>query len=159
MDAPIKLPRKASNPNIGSNSKEMQSPLSCFRCGVCCMKFQAPCTPEEVVRIAGHLQLAVDVFFGKYVDPRWPGKEKLLLHAEGKCPFLTIDASGKIKNCSIHQVRPAACRDWSPGTEKRECRDGLAQIWQLSIDESGNLLGSKQQITAFTPFLQSLKNG
>ncbi|MDO8577919.1 MAG: YkgJ family cysteine cluster protein, partial [Dehalococcoidales bacterium] len=92
----------------------------CFRCGVCCIKFQAPLSAGEVRRISSFLGIEADEFIRRFTDPRWQGKEKLLLHTNGACSFLKFDTSGKISDCLIHQARPAACRDWVPGPDKLE---------------------------------------
>jgi len=109
----------------------------CFRCGVCCIKFQAPLSAGEVRRISAFLGIEADEFIRRFTDPRWHGKEKLLLHTNGACSFLNFDPSGKINDCHIHQVRPAACRDWVPGPDKLECREGLSKHWRLSFGDSG----------------------
>jgi len=131
----------------------------CFRCGVCCIKFQAPLNAEEVQRISAFLGIAADDFIRRFTDTRWKGKEKLLLHINGGCSFLNFDPSGKINNCLIHQVRPAVCRDWAPGPDKRECRDGLGKYWRLSYSDCGRLLGSDEQIAEFQSFVKSLAMG
>ena len=130
----------------------------CFRCGVCCIKFQAPLNPDEVQRVAAFLGIQADEFIRRFTDPRWQGKEKLLLHTNGACSFLNRDTSGKISDCLIHQVRPAACRDWVAGPDKRECREGLSQIWHLSVNDSGQLEGSAEQIAEFKEFSKNSLN-
>jgi Fe-S-cluster containining protein len=40
--------------------------------------------------------------------------------------FLERDGEGRT-SCSIHPVRPDACRDWEAGLDKKECRQGLVR--------------------------------
>jgi Fe-S-cluster containining protein len=130
----------------------------CFRCGVCCVKFQAPLNAEEVRCVSAFLGVEADEFIRRFTDPRWQGKEKLLLHTNGACSFLKFDTSGRISNCLIHTVRPAACRDWAAGPDKRECREGLRKCWRLSFGDSGQLLGDEKQIAAFQSFVENNLN-
>ena len=131
--------------------------FECFRCGVCCVKFQAPLTHDEVCRLSAFLSIDPEDFIREYTDPRWPGKERLLLPREGACPFLFQDRSKKITRCRVHPVRPAACRDWEAGPDKRECRDGIFQYWGLNFGENGNVEGTPGDIRAFQSFMNSLR--
>jgi Fe-S-cluster containining protein len=76
-----------------------QTPIPCFRCGICCTCYQAPLTPEGY----------------------------LLKHTKKGCVFLAWDADGKAR-CTIHPSRPKACREWTPSLAKPECLEGLAKL-------------------------------
>lgn len=123
---------------------------------MCCVKYQAPLTISEIRRISTFLGLTPDEFTLKYTDSRWPGTDKLLAPVNGQCPFLSCEPSGRKKDCTIHNVRPAACSGWAPGLDKSECREGLLMLWQLTVSDSGQLSGTREQITIFSQFLETL---
>jgi Fe-S-cluster containining protein len=106
-------------------------------------------------RIAAFLGITAGDFVRRFTDCRWQGKEKLLLHVNGRCAFLKFDSSGKISRCLIHQVRPAACRDWVPGPDKSECQEGLSKNWGLAYGNLGEAEGSKEQMSEFQSFMHS----
>lgn len=131
--------------------------LECFRCGVCCTKYQATLNSVESRRIADYLELPLEVFLDRFTDHRWiVGPDSLLCHKHGACVFLGYDPNSKLNNCRIHPVKPQVCRDWEPGPNPQECRDGLARHWQLSVNSSGQLEGSEEKLDEFQSFLKSL---
>ena len=138
-------------------SEQTKTLLECFRCGVCCIKYQAPLNSFEAGLIADYLEHPLEIFLDRFTDHRWPaGPESLLCHLNGACVFLNREQDGKLNNCRIHPVRPKACRDWQPGIDRQECRDGLAQCWQLSVNSSGQLEGSREKLNEFQSFFKSL---
>ncbi len=147
---------KAVLTDNAQNGDPKETPLECFRCGVCCIKYQVPLNQAEAQRIADYLVLPLETFLDRFADHRWPGTDSLLCHFDGACAFLSYDPTGKVNNCSIHAVKPAACRDWRQGLNPPECRDGLAKHWQLSVNSSGQLEGSEEKIATFQSFLKSL---
>jgi Fe-S-cluster containining protein len=66
------------------------------------------------------------------VYPPQPGMY-LLRHKDGACIFLTWKDGQAF--CSIHDVKPEACRSWAPSLERQECRDGLK-----GLGEEGKLI-------------------
>jgi Fe-S-cluster containining protein len=131
--------------------------MQCFRCGVCCVKYQAYVTLREAKRIARAMGEPWDLWRAKYTDPRWPGTESLLLiHHNGACVFLKRDADNKSTCCLIHDIEPSACSGWLAGWDKRECREGLLAGWELNIDKHGEIEGPAEKIKEFDDFTASL---
>jgi Fe-S-cluster containining protein len=104
-----------------------QTPIPCFRCGVCCTCYQPPLADEDIDRIASALEISHSKCISKYAV-KVPIKEGYLLkHAKKGCVFLAWDADGRAR-CTIYPSRPRACREWTPSLAKPECLDGLARI-------------------------------
>ena len=104
-----------------------QVPIPCFRCGICCTRYQPPLTHQDVDNIAGALGISRRMFISRYAV-KVPTKEGYLLkRTDEGCIFLAWDADGKAR-CTIHASRPKACRDWIPSLSKRECLEGLAEL-------------------------------
>jgi len=104
-----------------------QTPIPCFRCGICCASYQAPLTPEDIDNIASALGISSSKCVSRYAL-KVPTKEGYLLkHTKKGCVFLAWDADGKAR-CTIHPSRPKACREWTPSLAKPECLEGLAKL-------------------------------
>jgi Fe-S-cluster containining protein len=104
-----------------------QTPIPCFRCGICCTCYHAPLSPEEINTIASTLGISHSKFISRYTR-KVPIKEGYLLkHTKKGCVFLAWDGDGKAR-CTIHSSRPKACREWTPSLSKAECREGLAKL-------------------------------
>jgi len=104
-----------------------QTPIPCFRCGICCASYQAPLTPEDIDNIASALGISRSKCISRYTL-KVPIKEGYLLkHTKKGCIFLAWDADGKAR-CTIHPSRPKACREWTPGLSRSECLEGLAKL-------------------------------
>ena len=104
-----------------------QTPIPCFRCGICCTCYRAPLTPEDIDNIASALGISRSKCISRYAV-KVPIKEGYLLkHTKKGCIFLAWDADGKAR-CTIHPSRPKACREWTPSLSKPECREGLAKF-------------------------------
>lgn len=131
--------------------------IPCIRCGICCSKYQPRLSLNEVRNIAHKLGLSLKVFLTEYTDPRWPGTESYILrHNDGACVFLQASADKLQNMCLIQSYKPQCCLEWISGMHQPECREGLRAKWSVSIDSSGNLTGSPQNISRFRQFLQSL---
>ncbi len=131
--------------------------IACFRCGLCCMRYQAPVTVDEAETIAAALGMAMEDFLDRYVDDSWFEPGVFLLDADnGACVFLELAADGRPVLCRIHGFRPQVCRDWQPGLDKKECLEAMERDWGLSASPSGNLLGPSEDVKRFRAFLQSL---
>ncbi len=71
----------------GGEPKELSIP--CFRCGVCCTRYQVRLSLVEARQIADELGFDWDEWLDRYVDQRWPGTDSFLLrHCNGACVFL-----------------------------------------------------------------------
>jgi hypothetical protein len=129
----------------------------CFYCGVCCSDYQPHLDTRESQMIADHLGMSLQKFLDECTDPRWPGTEThLLRQVDGICLFLERK-EGKAKwLCRIHAFKPDACLQWAAGLEKKECRQGLSRYWGLSVDNSGSLTGSDEDLEYFQTFLKTL---
>ena len=104
-----------------------QTPIPCFRCGICCTCYQAPLTPEDIDNIASALGISRSKCISRYAL-KVPIKEGYLLKKTKKgCIFLAWDADGKAR-CTIHPSRPKACREWIPSLAKPECLEGLVKL-------------------------------
>jgi Fe-S-cluster containining protein len=104
-----------------------QTPIPCFRCGICCTRYQPPLTTKEINNIASALKISRSKCVSKYTV-KVPIREGHLLKRTNKgCVFLTWDANGRA-SCTIHPRRPKACREWTPSLSKPECLEGLAKL-------------------------------
>ena len=104
-----------------------QTPIPCFRCGICCTCYQAPLTGEDMDNIASALGISRSKFISRYAV-KVPTKEGYLLkHTKKGCIFLAWDADGKAR-CTIYPSRPKACREWTPSLSRPECLEGLAKL-------------------------------
>jgi Fe-S-cluster containining protein len=104
-----------------------QTPIPCFRCGVCCTCYNPPLTTEDIDDIASALGTPRSKFISRYAQ-KAPIKEGYLLkHTKTGCVFLAWDADGKAR-CIIYPSRPKACREWIPSLAKPECLEGLAKF-------------------------------
>lgn len=131
--------------------------LPCFRCGVCCTKYQVRLSLVEARRIADGLGVGWEEFLGRYVDRRWPGAESFLLRRrDGACVFLEGEEDSNKTSCLIHPFKPSACREWTSSLYRRECREGLAKRWELTVSPWGTFQGTEERIQRFQSFLESL---
>ena len=129
----------------------------CFRCGVCCTRYQVRLSLVEARQIADKLGFAWDDWLDRYVDKRWPGTDSFLLrYCNGACVFLEHTEESNKTNCLIHRVKPAVCRILTPSLYCRECREGLAKFWQLAVSPSGQLEGVEEKLRDFRSFVKSL---
>ena len=132
--------------------------MECFRCGVCCTKYQVNLDLIEAHNLADKLGVEWDSFIEECTDPRWPGTNSLLLkHVNGACIFLRRLDTGRESTCSIQSFKPLSCAEWSCSQYKPDCREGLSKLWGLTIDALGRLKGEAEKIKCFRTFQQSLK--
>ena len=129
----------------------------CFCCGICCSDYQPHLDMKESQTIADHLGVSLQKFIDDCTDPRWPGTDThLLLHKDGMCIFLE-KKEGKAKwLCRIHAFKPAACRQWTASLSQKECRQGHSRYWGLSVNDSGQIIGSIEDLQCFQTFLKTL---
>jgi len=104
-----------------------QTPIPCFRCGICCTCYRPPLTTGDIDNIASALGISRSKCISRYAR-KAPIKEGYLLKCTKKgCVFLGWDADGKAR-CTIYPSRPKACQEWTPSLAKPECREGLAKL-------------------------------
>jgi len=108
----------------GGETKELSIP--CFRCGVCCTRYQVRLSLVEARQIADELGFDWDEWLDRYVDQRWPGTDSFLLrHCNGACVFLERIEARNVTRCLIQSFKPSACREWTPSLYRRDCQEGL----------------------------------
>lgn len=104
-----------------------QAPIPCFRCGLCCIRYQPPLSPRDVRSIASALGTSRAECLSRYAL-KVPIREGYLLKRTGEgCVFLAWDADEKAR-CTVHPARPRACREWTPSLARPECREGVAGL-------------------------------
>jgi len=139
------------------SSAQEDQPFVCFRCGICCNRYQVLLSLTEACRISGDLGLPLSVFLGRYADQHWYGLDSFLLRQhDGACVFLEHTEDNKKAICLIHRVKPPACREWTSNLYRRECREGLTKYWQLTVSPSGELEGAEEKLRSFHSFIESL---
>jgi uncharacterized protein len=139
------------------NEGKENGAIPCFQCGVCCTSYQVRLNLVEARRICDGLGLKWNTFLGRYIDPQWPGSDSFLLRKEnGACIFLKDTNIPGSKVCLIHMFKPSACRDWNSSLYRRECQQGLAKDWGLTVDTEGKLCGSDEKIHLLKIYLESL---
>ena len=141
----------------GKTAEQGLRVFPCFCCGICCSDYQPHLDMRESQTIANHLGISLQQFFNDCTDPRWPGTDThLLLHKDGMCLFLE-QKEGKARwLCRIHAFKPAACRQWTASLSRKECRQGLSRYWGLSVNASGQIVGSNEDLKCFQTFLKTL---
>ena len=144
------------SPGIEYSSGEGPPTIPCFRCGKCCTRYRVGITPADARRIARTLGITLREFLTKYADPYWRGRDGFFLRQEEQeCIFLEHQ-DRRTAQCTIYPVRPEKCRKWIPSIYCRECRQGLAEIWGITISPSGSLAGSETDLREFYEHLKSL---
>ena len=139
----------------GGELKELSIP--CFRCGVCCTRYQVCLSLVEARQIAAELGFVWDDWLDRYTDQSWPDVDSLLLRqCEGACVFLEHIEGSNMTHCLIQPFKPSSCREWKPSLYRSECREGLVNYWQLTVSRSGQLGGAKEKLRDFHTFIESL---
>jgi Fe-S-cluster containining protein len=129
--------------------------IPCLHCGNCCSHYQVLLEGGEAQRIAEYLNITMDKLIEKYADTSWPiGGKNLIRQIDGGCSFLRRQNNQAL--CSIHEVKPQACRDWTPGFSKRECREGLERIWRLRVNTRGEVEGTRENRSRFQEFIEEI---
>lgn len=116
--------RGGTEHRLGHNWPEIE----CFRCGVCCVRYRPKITKTEMRPIARKLGISLQEFVARYVRVV-PTKDGYILQSSSDaCPFLEWEQKGVKATCSIHPVRPKACRDWVASLSRPECQEGLSKL-------------------------------
>lgn len=101
--------------------------IPCFRCGVCCQRWQPLVDHTEAERLATHLGVETELFLAEYARPYPLREDTYQLNArDGGCVFLAF-AEGRAA-CTVHEARPQACRAWDASFARKECLDGLRAL-------------------------------
>lgn len=135
---------------------QVWSPIECFRCGICCIRYQPKLTVKEVETLAEHLSLPIRVFFSRYVQKTPIGY--LLRRRKTGCIFLVWEEGGTRASCAIYPFRPEACRNWTPSLSRPECQEGLAKLKARNrIMLVNELYSSSEAINTLCSSLNSMK--
>lgn len=148
---------RCQNWQVSVTTLKLKEDLACFRCGVCCKRYQVRVNLVEARRIVDNMGISWNEFLDEYVDHRYIGAENFLIRqCEGACVFLKrIDE--KQTCCLIHEFKPSSCREWAPGLFRRECREGLSELWGLEVDQNGEeIYGPSDKLFNFYTFLVSV---
>ena len=136
---------------------ERQPQIECFRCGICCTRYQPPLTHEESETIAKGLGISTENFLARYAQLTNVGY--LVRQLEKGCVFLTWKKEEARASCSIYPFRPEACRNWAASLSRSECREGLAKLKAegkiLLIKE---LYPSPEAVDSFSKHLSANEN-
>lgn len=142
---------------VSGTASKLGGDLTCFRCGICCKRYQVGVDLVEARRIVDNMGISWDEFLDEYVDRRYIGNENFLIRQrDGACIFLKR-INEKQTCCLIHDFKPSSCREWTPGLFRRECREGLSELWGLEVDQnSGEIHGPSDKLFNFYSFLVSM---
>ncbi|XUX00257.1 MAG: YkgJ family cysteine cluster protein [Dehalogenimonas sp.] len=131
--------------------------FKCFCCGVCCSKYQVQMTVNEAHNIADKLRIEWDEFEKDYLDGAWPGTRTVLLgHREGHCVFLEPQPDNRVFFCRIQKFKPESCIQWKADADKKDCQEGLEQLWDLGTDAEGQFTGDPGKVRELNAFLETL---
>jgi Fe-S-cluster containining protein len=130
----------------------------CFRCGVCCTRYQVRLDQVEAMKIADKLGMAWDEWLSRYADHSWPGTRSFLLaRSEAGCVFLEQTKRNKTGFCLIQAFKPSACEEWSASLDRRECQEGLGKYWGLKVNSCGEPEGPERKLREFDAFVKLLE--
>ena len=119
---------------LAESGVEGGPPIPCHRCGVCCERWQPLLTPADAARLAAHLGLTLADFHAAYTTPYpFDDERRLLRQEDGHCVFLRYEPIRERdercrSGCAAHAERPAICREWQAGLDKKECVQGLLRF-------------------------------
>ena len=128
--------------------------MPCLRCGICCVRRQPELDEGDVEAIARGFDMELGLFKRAFLEEH-PTRPDIYVffHREPECPFLSY--GGGLAACTIHEFKPAACRNWTPSLSRPECREGLARLGQaddLALPHS--LYPRSEDIEAFCRSLE-----
>ncbi|MCX6013138.1 MAG: YkgJ family cysteine cluster protein [Chloroflexi bacterium] len=119
----------------------------CLQCGTCCRKFLICLTYDEAKQIATGLQISFEDFEKTYIDPIWPDPNIYLLkRVNGACIFLKQAHELPVYRCSVHEFKSDGCLAFKPGLHKPECIEGLLTNWNITVNSSGELIGTEENL-------------
>jgi hypothetical protein len=113
----------------------------------------------ETQKLAENLKVEWHNFIRDYTDSRWPGTKSFLIKKQnGTCFFLKTANDKKQRLCHIHSCKPICCQEWKSGFEHAECRQGLFEIWGLTVDSSNQICGPLEKILEFESYVKELSS-
>ena len=103
-------------------AREARSPNPCNLCrGTCCRELDIEVMEDDIEDLAEALDVSVAELKKRHVTPE-PTRflegqpiHELLRAPDGWCPF-SHEVAGRKRICSVHPMRPVACRDFSAQT-------------------------------------------
>ena len=146
-------PEPSSQPAAPQSANEP----GCFLCGICCSIYNIFLGTEEAERISRYTGLPLLEFIEECEAYYSFGPETLLLvKKDDGCIFQKrLDVKRAV--CSIHEVKPVACRNWQPSLSQIPCQRGLEKYWHLKVTPEGELTGKTAALEAFNEFCRSIK--
>lgn len=146
--------------------------INCFRCGVCC-RYGVSMGSEDAEVIRKQLGLPLgnflegsshnfwtaqgdyESFAGGGIDINWLDEldNYRTRRNDGGCIFLKSLTETNEVRCSIHPVRPPACRGYAPSLDREACQTGLRKMWRVTVTPALGLEGSEDNLRAFYEFL------
>ena len=101
-------------------------PSDCFRCGICCQRYQPWLTFQEMEEIAQKLGITGEEFRLKYIQTNPKNGALMLRHSGNGC--ISLSREEGMATCTIHPFRPTECRNFTPSLSHFVCREGLAKL-------------------------------
>ena len=149
--------------------------INCFRCGVCC-RYGVSMGAEDAELIGKNIGKPVQAFLIGYSHNSWLGNDEDTWLTNGSsdidwideldnyrtkrndsgCIFLKTLRESNEMRCSIHTVRPPACRGYAPEIDREACVTGLKMMWGITVTTALGLEGSDRNLARFYAFLISL---
>ena len=149
--------------------------INCFRCGVCC-RYGVSMGSEEADVISKSLSKPLGAFLEGFSNNFWTSygeiESNTSLYAEinwidelenyrtkrnnGGCIFLQSYPETYEVRCSIHNVRPPACRGYAPNLDREACQTGLRKMWGINVTSGLTIEGNKEKLKAFYDFLKAV---
>ena len=99
--------------------------VDCLSCANCCKTMSPTYTPQDIKRIAAHLNMKPKAFMEKWL---FKDKDGDLLNVKQPCQFLNL-ADNK---CSIYEVRPADCSGF-PHHDKKKLTD-YVHVYKQNVE-------------------------
>ena len=93
--------------------------MSCSQCGVCCKLFLINLTEEEYNSKRYKTQFEEFGLIKNFKQAEECGANIITQNNDGSCIYLKADA------CSIHKIRPEACREFFCTSKDERFRDML----------------------------------
>ena len=93
--------------------KEVWKEMDCLSCANCCKKMTPTFTPQDLKRIAAHVNLSVNEFKEKWL--KYEKTDKDWVNVSQPCQFLDL----KTNKCSIYAVRPTDCASFPHLAKKK----------------------------------------
>jgi Fe-S-cluster containining protein len=134
--------------------------ISCFRCGICCIRCRPKLGNDEIKIIAGKLGTSGEIFRRQYVRAGANLNECILDSGGTQCPFLNLGNTSNLAECAIHPFRPQACRDWQASLSRVECQEGLRKLKpKTGIIQLRDIYSSQEEIDDLSSILRSGEEG